>query len=132
MRAIFASGCDISGAGIERFADGEPGERLFSPGGEIVPDMEYIDDIAAKLKEHGKEVDALIEETSENRSLSRMRRSDLSVLRLAVTEMLYVDEISDAVAISEAVTLAGKYGEENSKAFVNGILGKISQKKGER
>jgi N utilization substance protein B len=54
-----------------------------------------------------------------------MGKVELSVLRLAVYEMRYDADIPDGVAINEAVEIAKKYGQENSGAFVNAILGKI-------
>ncbi len=54
-----------------------------------------------------------------------MGKVELSVLRLAVYEMRYDDDIPVGVAIDEAVEIAKKYGQENSGSFVNGILAKI-------
>jgi N utilization substance protein B len=59
-----------------------------------------------------------------------MNRTDLSILRLGVYELVYDDTIPPKVAINEAVLLARKFGGEDSYSFVNGILGKI-QKRGE-
>ena len=55
----------------------------------------------------------------------RMGKADLSILRLAVYEMKYDDEIPVSVAINEAVELAKKFGSEESPSFVNGILAKL-------
>ena len=56
-----------------------------------------------------------------------MNKVDLSILRLAVYEMLYDDSIPVGVAINEAVEIAKTYGGEDSSSFVNGILGKLAR-----
>jgi N utilization substance protein B len=58
-----------------------------------------------------------------------MPKVDVAILRLATVELLYMDDIPDAVAINEAVDMAKKYGADESKAFINGILGKIAKEK---
>jgi N utilization substance protein B len=75
------------------------------------------------------EVDAKINENSNKWTTSRMPKVDVAILRLAVVELLYMDDIPDAVAINEAVDMAKKYGTDESKAFINGILGKIAKEK---
>ena len=75
------------------------------------------------------EVDAKINEHSNKWTTSRMPKVDVAILRLAVVELLYMDDIPDAVAINEAVDMAKKYGADESKAFINGILGKIAKEK---
>ena len=75
------------------------------------------------------DVDAKINENSNKWTTSRMPKVDVAILRLAVFELLYMDDIPDAVAINEAVDMAKKYGTDESKAFINGILGKIAKEK---
>lgn len=75
------------------------------------------------------DVDAKINENSNKWTTSRMPKVDVAILRLAVVELLYMDDIPDAVAINEAVDMAKKYGTDESKAFINGILGKIAKEK---
>ena len=74
-----------------------------------------------------EKVDPLIEETSVGWTLERMNRTDLSILRLGVYELLYDDTIPPGVAINEAVLLARKFGGEDSYSFINGILGRIQK-----
>lgn len=73
-----------------------------------------------------QEIDRLLQETSKGWKLSRMNKADLSVLRLAVYEMNYDEEVPVKVAINEAVELSKRFGGEESASFVNGILGKIA------
>lgn len=72
------------------------------------------------------EIDALIEEASSGWRINRMGKVDLTIMRLAIYEIRFDDDIPVGVAINEAVELAKKYGEDNSFGFVNGILGKIA------
>ena len=71
-------------------------------------------------------LDAEIGEVSEGWKTSRMSRVDLSIIRLALYEMEYDDEVPLKVAINEAVELAKKYGGDDSPSFVNAILGKLA------
>ena len=74
-------------------------------------------------------VRAAIRKHSKRWSISRIPKTDLAVLRLAVCEILFMKDIPDSVAINEAVELARAYGEENSPSYVNGILGAIAREK---
>ncbi len=97
--------------------------------------LEEQEEILQKTKavlEHLEKIDSLIEETSVGWTISRMNRTDLSILRLGVYELLYDDTIPPGVAINEAVLLARKFGGEDSYSFVNGILGKIGKDKTEK
>ena len=71
------------------------------------------------------EIDALIEKASKNWKPERISRVSRSVLRLAVYELLYIDDIPEKVSVNEAVELSKRFDEENSYTFVNGILGNI-------
>ena len=71
------------------------------------------------------EIDEKINEVAKGWKTQRMGKADLSILRLAVYEMKYDEEIPVNVAINEAVELAKKFGSDDSPAFVNGILAKL-------
>ncbi len=72
------------------------------------------------------EIDALIDETSENWKIDRMAVVDRNILRFSVYELLYVDDIPPSVTMNEAIELAKRYGAEDSPSFINGILDKIA------
>lgn len=72
------------------------------------------------------EIDEMVDEVSKGWRLNRMGKVDLTILRIAIYEMKYDDEIPVGVAINEAVELAKKYGEDHSRSFVNGILAKLT------
>lgn len=77
------------------------------------------------------EIDGKITQTAKGWRIDRMSRVDLSILRLAVYELVFDDSIPDGVAINEAVELAKAYGGEESSSFINGILGVIAAEKNE-
>ena len=89
---------------------------------------EYIKKIADRFKVYHDEIDNLIQECSKGWDLSRMVRIDKDILRIAITEMVYIKEAPMKVVIDEAVELAKKYSTEDSSSFVNGILAKVVRK----
>ena len=86
---------------------------------------------AARLNEgvghHRPEIDTLIRQYAEHWSLERMSGIDRAILRFAIFEMLHLPETPRRVVMNEAIEIARKYGNENSSAFVNGILDRIHQ-----
>ncbi len=88
-------------------------------------DAEYIRARCEAIREKLPEIDRLINENTEGWDTSRMGKVELTVLRLAVYEMRYDEDIPAGVAIDEAVEIAKKYGQDNSGGFVNAILAKI-------
>lgn len=89
---------------------------------------EYAEALVRGIAENADDIDARLAATSENWSVDRMPVVDRALLRLAVYEMVYVDEVPVSVAINEAVELAKAYGgEDESPRFVNGVLGRIAR-----
>ena len=78
------------------------------------------------ILEKETEIDADIDQIAEGWKTTRMGKVDLTILRLAVYEMKFDEEIPVGVAINEAVELAKKFGGDDSPAFVNGILAKLA------
>ncbi len=77
---------------------------------------------------HKEELDKLIAGCSDNWSLKRMSKVDISVLRMAVFELLYCDDIPPKVTLNEAIDLGKTFGSENSGSFINGILDALNLK----
>ncbi|MBQ3906662.1 MAG: transcription antitermination factor NusB [Lachnospiraceae bacterium] len=105
--------------------------RLFFEDEERAGAGEYaktITDKYEKIMEKLPELDQLLNEKTEKWNTKRIGRVELTVLRLALYEMMFDDEIPEGVAIDEAVTIAKKYGQESSGAFVNGVLAKFVKK----
>ena len=71
---------------------------------------------------HRERIDGLIGGSSEHWSIGRMSRVDKSILRMAVYELLFCQDIPPKVTLNEAIDLGKVYGSENSGAFINGIL----------
>ena len=82
------------------------------------------------MREHQTEIDALIGKASRNWRLERMARVDRNLLRLAVYELKYCEDVPAKVAINEAIEIAKRYGTAESPAFVNGILDRCLEEVG--
>ncbi len=79
------------------------------------------------IRDNIEEIDRIILSCTDNWKKDRIAKTDLAILRNAVAEMKYNDDIPNAVAINEAVKLAKKYGDDKSYAFVNSVLGRVSK-----
>ena len=89
-------------------------------------DKDYIQTKYEAIADKVEEIDALIDEKSENWKTKRMNKVDLTIIRLAVYEMKWDEDIPVGVAINEAVELAKKFSGEEGPAFVNGVLAKFA------
>ena len=85
--------------------------------------MEYITRLVTLIDEHRDEIDKEIRTYAKGWKLERISKTALAVLRCALCEILYMDDIPDSAAINEAVELAKGYDEPDTVAFVNGVLG---------
>jgi N utilization substance protein B len=88
-------------------------------------DFAYISNKTNAILEQLSGIDELINEKSTGWKTSRMAKVDLTLIRLAVYEIKFDEDIPDKVAINEAVELAKTYGTDDSASFVNGILAKL-------
>ena len=114
--------CEVRGLPLgatldERVIAGEP------------PVNEYTVTLIRGIVDHQARIDELISTYAQGWSLERMPAVDRNVLRLGVLEVLYVDEVPDAVAVSEAMNLVRELSTDESPAFVNGVLGNILRDK---
>lgn len=113
----------------------------FNPGEEMPEQMElyltrledadeaasaYIQTKAQRIADRAEEIDRLLNEHTKGWKTSRMNKVDLTILRLAVYEMKWDEDVPVGVAINEAVELAKKYSGEEGPAFVNGVLAKLT------
>ena len=87
----------------------------------------YIQTKAQKIADKTEEIDKLLNEHTTGWKTSRMNKVDLTILRLAVYEMKWDEDVPVGVAINEAVELAKKYSGEEGPAFVNGVLAKLAE-----
>ncbi|MBQ6128285.1 MAG: transcription antitermination factor NusB [Lachnospiraceae bacterium] len=110
------------------FEDGFADEDHASTGSDVPEsDREYIRTKYEKIVELLPEIDAKIDGSAKGWSISRIGKVELSILRLAVFEMLYDDSIPVGVAIDEAVELSKRFGQDSSASFVNGILASLAK-----
>jgi transcription antitermination protein NusB len=118
----------LYGLGFSQTADEAGLSRLFSlsPHGDSGDAMGGPDPFAWELVRgvwpHLTSLDATIAEYSRNWRVGRIGRVELAILRLALYELTHYPQTPARVVINEAVELAKRYGDENSKSFVNGIL----------
>lgn len=89
-------------------------------------DRAYIEHKVEDILSHLDEIDAIIDEKATNWKTSRMAKVELTLIRVAVYEIRFEDDMPTGVAINEAVELAKVYGEENAASFVNGVLARIA------
>jgi N utilization substance protein B len=113
---------DITGA--------EPGEVLASWRENERDVPVFAEELIDGVVEFGPEVDLLLEEHAEGWTLARMAALDRTILRVAVFELRHRADVPPSVAISEAVEAASELSSDESKAFVNGILGRIAREPG--
>lgn len=120
---------------LERYF-GEPMEDAMTPEGveEILhnvemgeEDEEYLKKKTEDVMQRVPELDEKINEVAKGWKTKRMGKVDLTILRLALFEMLYDQDIPEKVAINEAVELGKKFGGDESSAFINGVLAKLVQ-----
>ena len=93
------------------------------------PTNAYTADLVRGVVEHLTRIDEVLASYSEGWSLDRMPAVDRNVLRLGVFELLYVDDVPDAVAVSEAMALVRDLSTDDSPQFVNGVLGAVVRNK---
>lgn len=88
---------------------------------------DYILSVTAKAVEKEEEINCTIEKQLVGWTLKRISKVSLAVLRLAVCEILYFDDIPVSVSINEAVEITKKYSTAQDASFVNGVLGSVSK-----
>lgn len=89
----------------------------------------YIEQVLKTAEEKRREIDARIAKYSRSWKIERLSKVDLSILRLAVAEIYYMQDIPVKVTINEAVEMAKKYSLDKSPKFINGVLGAIYEEK---
>jgi N utilization substance protein B len=110
-------GVDLGGTLPDRVATGDPPVNPYT--------VTLVEGVAA----HRARIDELLDAHAEGWSLARMPIVDRNLLRIAMYEILYVDDVPDAVAVSEAVHLASELSTDESSGFVNGLLARLVELK---
>jgi N utilization substance protein B len=99
-------------------------ERVGAPG--LPPVSDYTVSLVQGVATHRDDIDRMLAEHARGWTVERMPAVDRAVLRLGVFELLFSDEVDDAVAIDEAIELARALSTDDSPRFVNGVLGAIA------
>lgn len=92
---------------------------------EDAPTNPFFEQLVVGTTEHLQAIDTQLEEKLEKWTLARLPKIERTVLRLAVYELLYVDDTPNKVVLNEAVELCKVFGDEKSSKFVNGVLSKF-------
>ncbi|MFQ6881332.1 transcription antitermination factor NusB [Clostridium sp.] len=87
-------------------------------------DLEYIKEVMKSVVDHKEEIDEIIKNSLINWTIDRVSKVNLTIVRLAIAEMLYINDVPEVVAINEAIELTKKYSDYKSVSFVNGALDK--------
>ena len=87
-------------------------------------DLEYIKEVMKSVTDYKEEIDEIIKNSLINWTIERVSKVNLTIVRLAIAEMLYIDDVPEVVAINEAIELTKKYSDDKSVSFVNGALDK--------
>lgn len=90
-------------------------------------DADYIKNKYLAIREKMDQIDVMIDEKSTGWKTNRMGKVELTILRLAVYEMFFDEDVPSTVAINEAVELSKKFGGDDTPAFINGVLAKLAK-----
>lgn len=93
------------------------------------PVSDYAAQLVRGVQEHAAQIDTLLGANARGWTLDRMPAVDRNILRIGAFELLWNEAVPDAVAISEAVTLAGELSTDDSSSFVNGLLARLLELK---
>ncbi|MBQ7115394.1 MAG: transcription antitermination factor NusB [Clostridia bacterium] len=94
---------------------------------ELIKINAFAENILNMVEENSEEIDEIIEGNSQDWTISRLPKVSLAILRLAIAEIKYIDEVPNGVAVNEAVELAKKYGTYEDASFINGVLGTVAK-----
>ena len=112
----FAAHAEVEGAPTLEINDAQP----------------FAEKLVRGVRQHLGALDAQIQSASRNWRLERMARVDRNLLRLALYELKYADDVPVKVAINEAIEIAKRFGTSESSAFVNGILDRCREELGKK
>ncbi len=110
---------------FEHSFSGDNAQELISVAEEagLYTEDNYCDEVLSRAIENTAQLDTVISEFAKGWKIERLSKVSLSALRLALTEIIYFDEIPSSVSVNEAVELIKKYASDQDASFANGILG---------
>ncbi|HEX2678598.1 MAG TPA: transcription antitermination factor NusB [Polyangiales bacterium] len=118
---------DVAGVDAERAI-----ELFWENLGAPAEEREFADSLVRGCGARRDQIDDKIRSVSKHWRLERMSRVDRNIIRLGAYELLYVDDVPGRVTLNEAVELAKRFGNEESPAFVNGVLDRIAEESAKR
>lgn len=89
---------------------------------------DYMEKLVEGVMANKAEIDAIIEPNLDNWRMDRLSKVDLSLLRLSVYEIKYLDDVPNRVSLNESIEIAKIYSDEKSSKFINGVLANIARK----
>jgi N utilization substance protein B len=95
--------------------------------GKSEENINYIQNKVRDIIEHKEDLDETISDNCQGWNLNRIGKAEIAIMRIAVYEMIYEEEIPESVAINEAIELTKRYCDEEAKGFVNAVLGKVAK-----
>ncbi len=95
---------------------------------EVIEKNEFTDEIVTKAEANINKIDDEIKNNLKGWTMSRISKVSLALLRMAICEIKYCENVPTGVSINEAVEICKIYGSDEDKAFVNGVLGSVSRK----
>lgn len=96
---------------------------------EVISEDKYTKKLVNTAEEHMEEIDSLIEKNLKGWTMSRISKVSLALIRMAISEIKYFEDVPTGVSINEAVEICKIYGSDEDKSFVNGLLGSVSRSK---
>lgn len=94
---------------------------------ELIKINAFADALLNAIENNVESIDNVITENAKGWTIARLPKISLAVLRLAIGEMLYMDEVPAGVSVNEAVELTKKYGTAEDAAYINGVLGSVAK-----
>lgn len=94
---------------------------------ELIDDDEFLESLVHKTCEMQQEIDEHISSNSKGWKINRIAKVPLAIIRLALAEILYFEDVPAGVSINEAVELAKKYANPEDASFINGLLGTVAR-----
>ena len=121
MKMLYAASCGGEESMNEVLEQSEQADTLSGA------DKTFLENLVSGVRERQEELDAIVGQYAQGWALNRLARVDLTILRMAVYEILYMPEVPVGASINEAVELSKRFCEDKSSGFINGILGSVAR-----
>ncbi|MBR0357482.1 MAG: transcription antitermination factor NusB [Clostridia bacterium] len=121
MKMLYAASCGGEESMNEVLEQSEQADTLSGA------DKTFLENLVSGVRDRQEELDAIVGQYAQGWALNRLARVDLTILRMAVYEILYMPEVPVGASINEAVELSKRFCEDKSSGFINGILGSVAR-----